>query len=259
MIDWGIGHYERTATELAPVAELVVSYAKITSGERVLDLATGTGNAALLAAQSGAAVTGIDASTRLIDVARDRAAQAGVGASFVVADLQALPFPDDAFDVVLSVFGLIFAPDAERAFAEMIRVLPPNGRALLSVWIPAGPIDRMVGVFAQAVAAATGSRPARFPWHDADAVRRLARQHDAEAQFHDHELVIFAESPEAYLASNAQHPMSIAGRPVLQRAGTLQATTKQALAALREGNEDPSAFRVTSPYRAIEVSRPASH
>lgn len=132
MIDWGIGHYERTAAELAPVAELVVSFAKITPGERVLDLATGTGNAALLAAQSGAAVTGIDASPRLIDVARGRAAQARTGASFVVADLQALPFPGNMFDVALSVFGLIFAPDAERAFAEMIRVLRPDGRALVS-------------------------------------------------------------------------------------------------------------------------------
>lgn len=255
MIDWGLGQYERTATELAPVAEHVVSLAKVTPGQRVLDLATGTGNAALLAAQAGAVATGIDASQRLIEVARQRAAEANLSVSFEVADLQALPFHEDTFDVALSVFGLIFATDAERAFAEMIRVLRPSGRALVSVWVPEGPIDRMVGVFAQAIAAATGSRPARFPWHDTTAICQIAARHDATAQFHDGALAIVAESPEAYLAHNEQHPMSVAARPVLEGAGSLEATTARALAALREGNEDPTAFRATSPYRVIEISR----
>ena len=258
MIDWGAGHYERIATELAPAAERVISLARLKSGERVLDLATGTGNAALLAAQSGAVVTGIDASQRLIDVARQRAAEERVSASFELADLHALPFQDDEFDVAMSVFGLIFAADAERAFGEMMRVLRPNGRALLSVWIPAGPIDQMVGVFARAVAAATGSRPTRFPWHDAQAIGQLAGRHDATARFNDAELTITAESPEAYLAGNEQHPMSVAGRPVLERAETLEATRERSLAVLREGNEDPTAFRVTSPYRVIEISRTSS-
>lgn len=258
MIDWGAGHYERTARELAPAAEHVVSLAELRPKERVLDLATGTGNAALLAAQSGAVVTGIDASRRLIEVARQRAVEAGVDASFEHADLQALPFEDDTFAVALSVFGIIFAPDAERAFAEMMRVLRPNGRALLSVWIPAGPIDRMVGVFAQAIAAASGGQPTRFPWHDTHAVCQLAAQHDATARFHDAALAITAESPEAYLAANEQHPMSVATKPVLERAGTLEATAERALAALREGNEDPTAFRATSPYRVIEISSPNS-
>lgn len=257
MIDWGVGRYERTAAELAPAAEYVVSLAKLKPGERVLDLATGTGNAALLAADSGAIVTGIDASQRLIDVARQRAAQATVSVSFEVADLQALPFQDNEFDVVLSVFGLIFAADAERAFAEMMRILRPGGRALVSAWIPAGTIDRMVGIFSQAVAAATGSRPSRFPWHDTAAISQLAGRHDASVRFHDGELTIVAESPEAYLAGNEQHPMSVAGRPALERAGTVQATAERALAALREGNEDPTAFRATSPYRVIEIRSPS--
>lgn len=221
-----------------------------------MDLATGSGNAALLAARAGAVVTGLDAAPRLIDVARARAAAEGVEASFVVWDVQALPFDDGSFDVALSVFGLIFAADASRAFDEMIRVLRPSGRALFSVWVPAGPIDAMVGTFGRAVAAATGSSPNRFAWHDAAAVGGLAARHGAQVQIHEGQLRITAASPEAYFEANErQHPMSVAGRAVLERAGTYRQVRDEALAILRRGNEDPQAFRVSSPYRVIEVFR----
>ena len=87
MIDWGIGHYEETADEIEPVARHVVSLAGLQAGERVLDLATGTGIAALLAARSGAVVTGLDAAPRLIDVARERADSEAVQASFVAGNV----------------------------------------------------------------------------------------------------------------------------------------------------------------------------
>ncbi len=256
MIDWSLGEYERTAAELAPVAEHVVSLAMLEPGQRVLDLATGTGNAALLAARAGAAVTGIDAASRLIAVAEHRAASAGLEASFVVGDVAALPFADGAFDVALSVFGLIFAPDAERAFAELIRVLAPGGRGLISVWVPAGPIDAMVGIFVRAMAELTGPGPARFPWHDQSAVEDLARRNGVEATFRDGELRITGSSPEAYFDANQRsHPMSVASRPLFERSDAYPAVRAQALAALREGNEDPDGFLVTSPYRVIEIQR----
>jgi SAM-dependent methyltransferase len=258
MIDWGIGQYEHVAAELEPAAREVVALAELEDGERVLDLATGTGNAALLAARGGAVVTGLDAAARLIDVARRRAADEGLDVAFVVGDVQALPFEDGEFDVVLSVFGMIFAPDAERATAETMRVLRRGGRAVISAWIPEGPIDAMAGAFGRAIADATGSRPARFAWHDVDAVAALADRHGADVRFHDRELRIVAESPEAYFEANERrHPMSVAGRAVLERAGTAEAVRERALAILRAGNEDPSAFRVTSPYRVIELQRRA--
>jgi ubiquinone/menaquinone biosynthesis C-methylase UbiE len=257
MIDWDIGHYEQMALELGPVAEHVVSLAHLRRGERVVDLATGTGNAALLAAGAGAIATGVDTAPRLIDVARSRAVAEGVDASFVVGDIQALPFDDGSFDVALSVFGLIFAADPSRAFDEMIRVLGPAGRALFSVWVPAGPINAMVATFGRAVAAATGRRPPHFAWHDADAVAGLASSHRAHLQIHEAQLCITAASPEAYLEANEQqHPVSIAGRPVLERAGTYNQVRSEALRILRQGNEDPHGFRVSSPYRVIEVHRP---
>ena len=254
MIDWGMGRYEQTAAELEPVAEHVVALANLRSGERVVDLATGTGNAALLSARGGALVTGLDAASRLIDVASGRAAAARLDVSFVVGDIQALPFESRSFDVALSVFGLIFATDAGRAFGEMVRVLRPHGRAFLSVWVPAGPIDGAVGTFGRAIAAATGSRPGRFAWHDAGAVGELAARYGAKVEIHEGELRITAASPEAHLRANEQHhPMSIAGRAVLERAGVYGEVRDQALAILREGNEDPRAFRVASPYRVLEI------
>lgn len=258
MIDWGLGQYERTAAELEPVAEHAVTVADPRPGERVLDVATGTGNAALLAARRRATVTGLDASARLIDVAQQRSADIGSEITLLVGDMQALPFDDASFDVALSIFGLIFAADAQSAFGEMMRVLKPGGRAVLSVWVPAGTIDAMVGVFARAMAEVTGSSPPRFPWHDHAAMTELASRYAADVQFHDGELEIVADSPEAYLRANQEHPMSVAARPVLERAGTASATTAKALEILRTGNQDPSRFRVTSPYRLIEVLLPPS-
>ena len=162
MVDWDIGQYEQIGVEFEPVAQQVVSLARLLPGERVVDLATGTGNAALLAAGAGASVTGVDAAPRLI-------VTEGVEAAFVVGDIQALPFDGGSFEVALSVFGLIFAADASSAFDEMIRVLGPAGRALFSVWVPTGPIDAMAAAFGRALAAATGRRPHPFAWHDADA------------------------------------------------------------------------------------------
>ena len=256
MLDWDVGRYEEMAAELEPVAEHMVSLAHVQRGDQVVDLATGTGNAALLAAGAGALVTGLDTAPRLIDVARDRVVAEGVDASYVVGDIQALPFDDGSFDVALSVFGLIFAADPSLAFDEMIRVLRPTGRALFSAWVPAGPIDAIVATFGRALAAATGRRPHRFAWHDADAVGGLAARHRALVQIHEGQLRITAASPEAYLEANEQqHPVSVAGRPVLERAGTYGQVRNQTLRILRQDNEDPQAFRVSSPYRVIEVHR----
>ena len=259
MVDWGAGEYERMASELEPVAEHVIALADLQRGERVVDVACGTGNAALLAARAGAEVSGVDAAPRLIEVARARAAAEGIDATFVVGDVQQLPFEDGAFDVALSVFGVIFADDAPRAFGELLRVLQPAGRALISVWVPAGAIRAMIGVFDRAMVAAAGQGRPRFAWSDDEAIGALAASHGAEVRFHEGTLAIAGESPEAYLAANERHhPMSIAGRAPLEQAGTYDAARAQALAVLREGNEDPERFRVTTPYRVIEVRRAAS-
>src|SRR3954453_1551589 len=253
-LDWGLGEYERTARELEPAAHHVVALAGIARGESVLDLACGTGNAAIEAARLGARVTGLDAAPRLIEVAEARAAATGVEAAFVGGDGRNLPFDDGAFDCVLSVFGVIFVPDPARAIAEIVRVLAPRGRALLSAWCPEGPVTSMVGVLGRGLAAAGAPSRPRFAWHEPEAVAELAAAHGATVDAEDGSLAIEAESPEAYFAlAEEHHPMSLAGRPLLERAGTYAALRQEALGVLRAGNEDAARFRVTSPYRVVRL------
>jgi SAM-dependent methyltransferase len=251
VLDWGLGKYEITAQELEPAAREVVALAAPGVGERVLDLACGTGNAALLAASRGATVTGVDGAPRLIDVARERALQAGLPAEFLVGDLHQPPLPDGAFDVVLSVFGLIFADDPALAFGEMLRLMAPGGRAYLAAWIPGGTIGVATQAFGKAVAAATGRTRNQFPWHEPGALAELA---PVEVTMHERTLAITAESPDAYFRDHmGTHPMSVAMRPVLERAGSYEQALAESQAIIRARNENPDGFLITSAYRIAEI------
>lgn len=112
--DWGVGQYERTAAQLAPTSVVVVERAAPQASERVLDLGCGTGNAALLAAGRGAPVTGVDPAPRLLDVARARAADEGADVTFALGEATAIPMESGSVDVLLSVFGVTFAPDRSQ-------------------------------------------------------------------------------------------------------------------------------------------------
>ncbi len=255
MVDWGAGNYETTAAELAPVAEAVVEQAAISPGDDVVDLACGTGNAALLAAARGARAVGVDGAPRLLEVARERARDAGVTVDLRAGDLLALPIEDDAADVVLSVFGVIFAQDPLQALREVERILRPGGRALITAWIPAGPIDAMIGEMRRVVGRATShTPPKRFPWADPEAVASLAA--DAGLVLDgttENELAIRAASPEAYVAAGREHPMSLAVQPVVERAGVADELREAMTAVLRDANEHPDGFLVHSPYVVHEL------
>jgi SAM-dependent methyltransferase len=255
-LDWSAGRYEETAAELEPAAEHLVSLAGLRSGERVLDVACGTGNAALIAAGLGADVTGLDSAPRLVEVARARAAAEGLDVAFVVGDAQDLPFPDAGFDAALSVFGVIFAEDAARALGELVRVLQPGGRAVVSAWLPEGPVSESIGIVSRAMAEATGRTRERFPWHDVDAVRAVAEPLGASVDAEDAAIAFNAASPEAYVTvGRANHPMYQSARPLLERAGIFEEVTGRVLDVLRAGNEDAGAFRVTSHYRVLRIER----
>ena len=127
---WSGGRYERVAARFAGIHDALVETLAPEPAERWLDVATGTGEVALRAARTGAAVTGLDIAPRLLEQARSRNSDI----EWVEGDAQALPFADGAFDVVSSCFGLIFAPDQEAAAAELARVC--QGRLGLTVWRP---------------------------------------------------------------------------------------------------------------------------
>jgi len=250
-VQWDLGSYERVAEQLLPAAEVAVARLAPRSGERVLDLGCGTGNAALLAAQNGARVTGIDPSPRLLGVGRDEAARRRLDVSFIRGDATALPFRDGSVDAIISVFGVIFAPDAAAAAAEMTRVLAPNGRLVLSAWLPGGAIAEQAKVRRDAVAAATNAPPAAppFDWHDLGAVTELLAPHGFSVEMHDEVLAFTDSSPRSFDENERRnHPMWVAARAVLEPLGRWKAASDEALRVLTEGNEDPAAFRVSSRY-----------
>jgi SAM-dependent methyltransferase len=141
---WASGDYPRLAAELvAPLGPVLVEAAGIGTGDRVLDVAAGTGNAAIPAAEKGAAVTASDLTPELLEHGRTLAAQAGVELEWEEADAHALPFADNDFDVVMSCIGVMFAPYHQRAADELLRVCRPGGTIALINWTPEGHIGRL--------------------------------------------------------------------------------------------------------------------
>ena len=143
---WASGDFAVIGTTLQIVGELLAETTNVCAGERVLDVAAGNGNATLAAAHRLADVTSTDYVPTLLDKGRERARAEGLSVHFQVADAEALPFPDGGFDVALSTFGVMFAPDHHRAASEMLRVLRPGGRLGLANWTPEGFIGRLFKV-----------------------------------------------------------------------------------------------------------------
>jgi SAM-dependent methyltransferase len=131
---WSGASYERIAETFAPIHDRIVETLAIGPGDRVLDVACGTGGVALRAAAAGAEVVGIDISVDQLEKARHAAAAEGLPIRFDEGDCQALPYADAEFDAVASAFGAIFAPDQERTAAELARVCRPGGRLALTAW-----------------------------------------------------------------------------------------------------------------------------
>jgi ubiquinone/menaquinone biosynthesis C-methylase UbiE len=136
---WAVGDFGAVAERtIWPVGERLVRRVGVGAGEKVLDLACGTGNAAIRAAKAGGKVTGLDLTPELFDRGRELAAQEGVEIEWVEGDAEDLPFEGNSFDVVLSTFGVMFAPRHAVAAAELLRVLRPGGRFGLYTWTPEG-------------------------------------------------------------------------------------------------------------------------
>ena len=182
---WASGDYasvaERLIDDVAP--RHLLERAAIEPGMEVLDIATGTGNVAIKAAQLGARVTGLDLTPELFDRARERASAAGVTVDWVEGDAEALPFEDGRFDVVTSAFGIQFAPRHEVTAREARRVTRPGGTIGLVSWTPQGHIGRVLK--------AVGGRMPKPPafasppplWGDEEHVRELLGGDGVELEF----------------------------------------------------------------------------
>ena len=153
---WASGDFAIIGVTLQIVGEALAEAADIRSGERVLDVAAGNGNATLAAARRFAAVTSTDYVPALLDKGRARAAAEGLQVDFRVADAEDLPFKDGSFDAVLSTFGAMFTPDHTRPAREMLRVVRSGGRIGLANWTPDGFIGQLFKVIGAYIPAPAG-------------------------------------------------------------------------------------------------------
>lgn len=141
---WAQGDYPALAGELIPdLGAILVEACGVRPGQRVLDVAAGAGNAAIPAAMMGAAVIASDLTPELFDAGRRQAADRGVELEWTEGDAESLPFPDDAFDVVMSCVGVMFAPHHQAGADELVRVCKPGGTIGLLSWTPEGFLGKM--------------------------------------------------------------------------------------------------------------------
>jgi ubiquinone/menaquinone biosynthesis C-methylase UbiE len=140
---WASGDFAVVAARIVLVAEHLCDTADLHAGWRVLDVATGSGNAAIAAARHGCTAVGVDYVPSLLEAGRRRADAEGLPVELLEGDAEALPFPDDSFDAVTSVFGAMFAPDHAKAAAELLRVCRPGGTIALASWTPEGFIGEL--------------------------------------------------------------------------------------------------------------------
>ena len=147
---WASGDYpSMVETFLTPLGPRLVEFAGIGAGQRVLDVAAGTGNASIPAAQAGAEVVASDLTPELFEAGRARAAAAGVELEWVEADAHGLPFEDGSFDTVISSIGVMFAPFHQKAADELVRVCRPGGTIGLLSWTPEGMIGALFRAMGQ--------------------------------------------------------------------------------------------------------------
>lgn len=167
---WMAGDYGTFATFMEPGAAEILAGWQISAGSRLLDVACGAGQIAILAARAGVEVTGVDIATNSLAQARDRAAAEGLAVQFDEGDAEDLPYPDASFDVVVSLVGAMFAPRPESVAAELVRVCRPGGRILMVNWTPTGFVGHMFKAIARHVPPPAGVPPAVL-WGDEPTVR----------------------------------------------------------------------------------------
>lgn len=253
MADWGIGKYEITGAQLAPVAEVVVDAVEPVAGRKTLDIACGSGNASLIAAERGAEVTGLDAAPRLIEVARERASEAGLEIDFVEGNMLDLPFPDASFDVVTSVFGVIFGDPPGAVAGEIGRVLGQTGsRLAFTTWTDEGLLPKIAARSREVTNEALDLPPteeAPFDWGDEVGVRELFAEHGVMVQCERKEITFRGDSAEALNEEwNQHHPMWLARKQAIGDEN-FQRLSAEILEILKEGNESTDgSFSFTSTY-----------
>ena len=196
---WAAGDYPAVARHIAdgPV-KAALAAAQVRPETRLLDVATGSGNVALIAAEAGTQVVGLDLVPELLDVAQSRALAEGLDIEWVQGDAEALPFADGSFDSVTSVFGVQFAPRHQVTADELVRVCRPGGTIGLVNWTPEGLIGEMFQIMGRYLPAPPAFVSAPPLWGHEPHVRELFAGHDVTLSFTRESNLFAFDSVDAY-------------------------------------------------------------
>jgi SAM-dependent methyltransferase len=197
---WAAGDYAVVARVVEEVGESCVERAQVERGMDVLDVATGTGNAAIVAAARGARVVGLDLTPELFEAARERAAAAGVEVEWIEGDAEELPFDGAAFDRVLSSIGVQFVPRHEVVARELARVCRPGGLIVLGNWTADGMIGRMFKLMGGYLPPPPEFASPPALWGDESHVRSLFEGLGVELSFERRTAEIPFDAAEEYVA-----------------------------------------------------------
>jgi len=250
---WASGDFAVIGTTLQIVGETLCEAAELQSGARVLDVACGNGNAALAAARRWCRVTGLDYVPELLQRAGERARAEGLSLELALGDAEQLPFEDGSFDAALSTFGVMFAPDQERAARELLRVVRAGGTIALANWTPAGFIGQMLATVGRLVPPPAGVASPVY-WGDDTRIEQL---------FAGARSIRTAKRDFVFRYESAAHFIDIFRRfygPTFKAFGALEADGQARLASdLSElsgrFNRSASSFVVPAEYLEVVIER----
>ncbi|HZQ81574.1 MAG TPA: methyltransferase domain-containing protein [Gaiellaceae bacterium] len=235
---WAAGDYAAVADAITEqVAPTLIDAAGVAAGQTVLDIATGTGNVALLAARAGADVTGLDLTPELFDTARRRADALGVTVDWVEGDAEALPFADASFDHVFSAFGIQFAPRHECAAEELTRVCKPGGAVVLANWTPEGQVGELFRIMSRYLPPPPDFASPPALWGNEEHVRSLLGE-ERELTFERANAEVRFDSAEDYVAfMETSYGPTIKARERLTGEGRWDDCRRELVAMMESRNE----------------------
>ena len=256
---WTAGDYAEVALRIVPVGEYVAELAGARPGIELLDVATGTGNVSIPAARTGATVTGLDLTPKLLDAQRERAAAEGVIVTLIEGDAEALPFADASFDRVTSCFGVMFAPRHAVAAAELVRVTKPGGEIVVAAWEPNGFVGRLFQLSASYMPPPPEGFQPPVMWGSEAHIQELFGASGAELSF-EHRTVPFAhESAEAWVERDERIlGPSLLAKAALEHQGRYEELRREAIELHEEVNEaTDGAFLAQAEYLVTVAKLPA--
>ena len=253
---WIAGDFGEIAKSIAAGGEEFVERLNLRPGMNVLDVACGTGNLAVPAAKTGADVTGIDIAPNLIEQAIQRAASEGVEAKFEVGDAEALPYEDNTFDVVMTMFGAMFAPRPDVTASELIRVAKPGGLIAMANWTPEAFTGQMFKAGAKHVPPPPGM-PSPVLWGSEDTVRERLSEGISDLQLTRRKIIFTYPFGPAEVVEHFRKYFGPTQKQFEQLDEAGQAAMRSDLVALWEQNNQATdgTTKVESEYLDVRATK----